>query len=140
MNSLKWGMYLPKWTDGTLYFKDIVTFCVEDDKIIGAKRWDIYGNSKVIPYIDFVYDKDMAEEAEVSDIDTSLLIGPVVRKVFLFDTEKEAYAQKIWCLKKIREYFYYHREEERRNFDSSIPVEINNSMDKIISSNPEYFL
>jgi len=138
---IKYGMYPPRWTGDTLYHKDIVTFCVEDDKIIGAKQWDINGTSEVISYMDLPYDKRLTKDfVGVTNIDTSVLLGTVIRTSWIFDTEGEAYIQKVICLNKIRDYFYNNREERKKEFDVKVPPEIEQVMDNIKMTKPEYFL
>ncbi len=139
--SIKFGIFPPRLAADTLYYKDIITFCVEDDKIIGAKQWDINGKDKVISYMDLPYDKRLTEKfSGVIDVDTSMLIGSIVRTVWLFNTEEEAYIQKIICLDKIRDYFYRDFEERKKVLDGKIPIEIKNTIKNIKKINPEYFL
>ncbi len=139
--SIKYGIYPPRWTGDIIYYKDIITFCVENDKIIGAKQWNINGKDTVISYMDLPYNQRLAKEfSGVTDIDTSLLLGTVVRVSWLFDTEEEAYIQKVICLNKIRDYFYRNREEQKKAFDIKIPTEIEQVMSTIKKEKPEYFL
>ena len=139
--SLQWGIHPPKFVGSQVYYRNIVTFCVEDDNVIGAKVWDLDGNSKITPYIDVPFDKRLSTEfAGVQNVDTSTLINSVVRTTWLFVTEEEAYVQKVMCLKKIKDYFYHSREEEKKHFDTKILSSIDGVYENIKNKHPEYFL
>ncbi|MCD6434767.1 MAG: hypothetical protein J7L15_00015 [Clostridiales bacterium] len=139
--SLFWGIYPPKFASNEVYYKDLITFCVEDGAIIGAKQWDYNGKARVTSYIDLPYSERLATyKSNVVDVDTSVLISDVSRITWLFNSEDEAIIQKIWCLKKIKDYFYNNRDEEKKIFDTKIPETIEKSFNKIKNKNPEYFL
>ncbi len=138
---IKFGIHPPKFVSTQVYYRNIITFCVENDEVIGAKEWDLNGNSKIIPYIDIPYDKRLSTDFPgVQNVDTSVLIGSVARSSWLFGTEEEAYIQKVMCLKKVKDYFYLNREEEKKHFDTKISPSINKIFENIKDNHPEYFL
>jgi hypothetical protein len=142
MKTIKYGIYLPKFYENNMYYKSIITFCIENDKIIGAKEWDFQGNNKVVSYIDLLYSKSLVtnDNSGIQEVTTDELIKNTNREIWLFSSEEQAYAQKIWAMKKIRDWYYMNREQERKMFDLKIPELVENQLAQIRVEKPEYFL
>lgn len=140
--SLKYAIYPPKMAgNDQVYYKDIIILCIEDNKIIGARKYDYDGNAKVVSYLDLPFTPNLNTDYDkIADFDTSRLLNSAVRTTWTFETEAEAYIQKLWCLKSLREHFNFKEKENRVVFDTKIPEEINQAFSKAKEKNPEYFL
>lgn len=140
--SLTYAIYPPKMAgNNQLYYKDIIVLCIEDNKVIGAREYDYHGNAAVYSYLGLPYNPKLnTHYNNVTKIDTSILLNSGVRVTWTFNSEEEAYIQKLWCLQNLREHFNFKEKEERMVFDSKIPPEIYKAFLKARAKNPEYFL
>lgn len=138
---MKWAIYVPKMTNSQVFYKDLVVFCLEDDKIIGARQYEYDGTSYVISYIGLKYNKNLSTYyGHVKPFETSILLGNTTRTTWIFDTERDAFIQKIWALKKLREQFNYVQKESQMIFDTKVPDKINAIFENLKQETPEYFL
>ena len=138
---MKYAIYPPKMTSNfQLYYKDLTILIIDEDKIIGAKKYSYDGSSRVISYLDESFNPVLSTHFDsIKDIETARLNNNN-RTYWTFNTEREAFIQKLWMLKKLREQFLFHQKENKEIFDSKIPDLINHSFDIAKSRNPEYFL
>ncbi len=140
--SLKYAIYPPKMDNSPqVYYKDIIVMCIEGDEIIGARSYDYYGNEKIVSYLSLLYIPSLNKHFNsVSDFETSMLLNTTARTTWTFNTQQEAYIQKLWCLKKLRDYFKSLEQENRQIFNHKIPHEIYGAFNLSKNKYPEYFL
>ena len=140
-NNLKYVINPPKYSQ-TIYFKDIVVLVIENDKIIGARKYDYDGTVKVINYLDYDYDKHSVKHFEnIKDYKNKMknLLNDK-REYWSFDSEEKAFIQKIWLLKNIRDYFSEQQQKEKKEFNKKLPSVIDIELNNIKNKKPEYFL
>ena len=138
---MKYAMNPPKMAGSQVYYKDIIIWSMLDDEILGAKKFDYTKKEKIISTLDIIYDKRLSTKFDsIQDIDTSVLTNSINRVAWIFNSEEEAFIQKMICLKKLREAFNNQEKENRKIFDTKIPWIIDKSVEEITKKYPEYFL
>lgn len=140
--SLTYAIYPPKMVgNNQVYYRDIIVMCIENNKIIGARQYDYSGNVKIISYLDLPFTQTLNTHYDyVADFETSKILNSAMRTTWTFNTEQEAYIQKLWCLKKLREHFNFSEKQNRIFFDHKIPRDIYNTFEIQKQKYPEYFL
>ena len=141
METLKYAIYPPRFAGSTVYYKDLIVMVLENDKLIGAYKYDFSGNKIPISTDDLEFNtaKPQTHYASIQNPSANVLES-TIRTLWIFDDEKSAYLQKLILLEHIRNYFYQKQVEERENFDTKIPPEISSIVELHRSQNPEYFL
>ena len=137
--SVKYGIYIPKLLNNTVYYREIIILILENYKLIGARKYDYNGISSVISYLDLPFSKGMSRE-ESHILDNEKLFANSSRNVILFDSENKAYVQKILFLKKIKEKYYKTLEKNKESFDKKIPQNIDEVFENVKKENAEFFL
>jgi len=142
LNNISYGIYPPKYVGSTVYYKDIIIFRVENDKILDAYSYDLSGKKrKKINKKDISYHPVLTTFfKQVKIVDSSVLTNSSSRSYWLFNSEKEAFIQKIICFKILRDYYNNNEIENRKLFDSMITTNIDNVLNDIKEKEPEYFL
>ena len=146
MEVLHYAIFVPKLSESNeVFYKDIVTMCIEGERLIGAKKWGLDGSSEVIPYLDLAYSSELVvfktsidHKPNRGDLKESP--GQHLRTIVKFPTEDLAYAQKIIYLREIREIYEDREKRDRGIFDRKIPLDINKTFGTIKEEHPEYFL
>lgn len=138
---IKYGIYPPRFSGNVVYYKDIIVMVIEDEKLIGAYRYDYSNNKTPISTEDLEFSgaKPISYFKSIQEPSCNV-IDAVIRTLWVFDDEKSAYLQKLILLEHIQQYFYRKQTEERENFDTKIPKEISNIVQTYRTNNPEYFL
>lgn len=129
--------------DGSVYYKDIVVYSVQDDNILGAVSYDYNFNGLPISILDIQYDPaiNVYFKRINHDIHEDSLTVSKMREYWIFDTEYEAFIQKVICLQKIRDIFYTRQKESKANFNATISTStLKYAIDTLKKRNPEYFL
>ena len=142
-NNIYYGIYPPKYVGSTVYYKDIIIFKVKNDKILDAFYYDINGFKidKNVSIKDIAYQPSLKTIFnQVKIIDSGILTNSSSRSYWLFNSEKEAFIQKIICFKVLRDYYNNNEIENRKLFDSMIVTDIDNVLNDIKEKEPEYFL
>lgn len=127
--------------DFNIIYKGLVILTIEDEKIIGARKYDYDGTDRVIPYLDLEYPANNGYHLDsIRDVSARELMHEGPRTFWTFNTEREAFVQKLWMLKNLREFFVDFQQKQKIAFSSDIPDLINDAFLNRKLQNPEYFL
>lgn len=142
MKPIQYVINPPKMAgNNQVYYKDIIVYSIQDNKVLGAKSFDYNFVATPISILDIQYDDRLSTYFEDIQIpDSGTLTNSIMRTYWVFDNEYEAFIQKIICLKRLREVFEMNERENKQIFDTKIPVSINLTYDKLKIEHPEFFL
>ncbi len=142
MTPIQYVINPPKMAGNSqVYYKDIIVYSIQDNKVLGAKMFDYNFIAKPVSTLDITYDPRLSTFfGNIKQIDTATLTNTITRTNWVFNDEYEAFIQKIICLKKLREVYNINEKEDKQIFNTKIPSNINTVFDKIKIDHPEYFL
>ena len=140
VQNVKWGIFPPRFAGSQVYYKDIVVFAVDKDKVIGAERFDLDGNSVPISTLDIEFNPKMVTNFKEIQHPGDNIMDNIVRTSWLFNSKEEAFIQKVILLAHIRGYFYKKQKEDRNYFDTKIPSIIDEKLDILKNKYPEVML
>ena len=137
---IKYVINPPKLSGGVVLYKEIIVLSVQNDVVMGATLYDYNYIGRPISILDIEYYQSKSKIFNrATQISPDLLVDNL-RDAWVFSDEKEAFIQKIICLKQIREIYTEDEKENRKIFNNKIPEVINEIFEDIKIKNPEYFL
>ena len=121
---------------------DKVVLVLDNEEIIGAVKYTD-GIPSAVPFMSYSLKETLVTyENHFRKIDLSELeYGDQYKKrVWVFESEEEAYLMKLQALKLVREEMSRTINLQLENLNRKIPGEIHNDYIKAIEQNPEYLL
>jgi len=139
MTNIKWGIFVPRLEGAFVYSKYITVFAVEDDNVIGARRYTLDGVATPISVEDIEYWETLSTSFDELQYPGWELKLPT-HTSWLFKTEAEAYLQKLILLDNVRDEFIQKQEEDKIYFDEKIPPSIKEHLQDAKHKYPELML
>ena len=139
-DAIKWGIHPPRFAGSQLFYRDLVVFAIQNDKIIGAEKFDYEGNSIPFPVLDIEFNPSKTHFYKDIQYPSKTLMAHVVRTTWLFNTKEEAFVQKVILLAHIQKYFYKKQIDDKRYFDTKIPQDIQSKVSLLQNKYPEVML
>ena len=139
---IKYAIIIPKLYLGEIYYKDIIVCSIQNDTIIGANIFDYDFNATITSTLDLNFVNNEVNESIVNanNIPAGILTNSLAKIFWIFNTEYEAFIQKLICLSAIRRIYVMNELKQREIFDKKIPSVINDVIRENKNENPEYFL
>ena len=141
MDEIIWGINPPKLVNQQVYYRKIYVYKIQNDKIIETRLYD-YDLSKGYKIVldNVKYKKMVMSYFNSFEFSNTLLTNSNIRMWWTFDTEKEAFIEKIKLLKTIRDIFYARERENTLIFEYKVPKKIEKLFLDIQTQSPEYFI
>jgi len=139
MKKIYYGLNPPRFAGSTVYYRNIIIFTVEDEKILGAEKFYFNGSSIPVSILDYTFDSNLASYHTSLDLEPHV-IDSISRTMWLFDTKEEAIIQKFIMLSNIRKYFIKKQEIGKQYMNSKIPDSVDQHLQTLISQYPEVML